>query len=366
MPLGNLKTTLHRTRVFKPNTRLSLLTWKGLDPDLPFLLRPLPRRMAEGREDRWYHCSPRTSYMSPPPDSAALWSWARPFLLLTSAPPPTCPVGITQPTPWNLKREVEMEWNSQRPDITPRPTFHPGLWGWGTSHQVPYQGPGLPLGEARGYYSPPLWRHASDKRLNSTRSIWAEAWAGCIIKWQGVSRPHGPGRADFIIPSTRNSLCYGKKRASLNVLEMFHLAMTPIMTSRFLLTARVFWSADSKQFSLHSPKCSGIFWVLWIGVEDRKSNPKNGGHRKTTIRNRLRTIPGSHRIFPRPPDRPGKTTPCESAGPLLGREDTGELTGGSLAAWRSRQTTPRETALPTTLLLLAQRHLKTELIFINW
>ena len=39
MPLGNLKTTLHRTRVFKPNTRLPSLTWKGLDPDLPLFQR---------------------------------------------------------------------------------------------------------------------------------------------------------------------------------------------------------------------------------------------------------------------------------------------------------------------------------------
>ena len=93
-----------------------------------------------------------------------------------------------------------------------------------------------------------------------------------------------------------SALCYRKKGASLNVLEMFHLAMTPIMTSCFLLTARVFWSVDSKQFSLHSLKCSGIFWVLWIGVEDRKSNPKNGGHRKSSVLNRLRTISGSHSL----------------------------------------------------------------------
>ena len=112
------------------------------------------------------------------------------------------------------------------------------------------------------------------------------------------------------------ALCYGKKGASLNVLEMFHLAMTPIMTSCFLLTARVFWSADSKQFSLRARKCSGIFWVLWIGVEDRKSNPKNGGHRKSSVLNRLRMIPGSHRVFPRPPGRPERATPCESAGSL--------------------------------------------------
>ena len=92
------------------------------------------------------------------------------------------------------------------------------------------------------------------------------------------------------------ALCYGKKGASLNVLEMFHLAMTPIMTSCFLLTARVFWSADSKQFSLRARKCSGIFWVLWIGAEDRKSNPKNGGHRKSSVLNRLRMIPGSHSL----------------------------------------------------------------------
>ena len=115
---GNQKWKRHvypKTSVFKPNSMVSLFTWKGLDPDLPFLLRPLPQRMGEGREDQWYHRSPRTSYTSPPPDSTALWSLAHTPLL--PADQHTCrrPAlsASPAPTPWNWKSEVETEWNSQ-------------------------------------------------------------------------------------------------------------------------------------------------------------------------------------------------------------------------------------------------------------
>ena len=92
-------------------------------------------------------------------------------------------------------------------------------------------------------------------------------------------------------------------------------------------------------------------------LKTEKSNPKNVGHRKSRVLDRLRMIPGSdspHRIFTRPPDRPGKSyTTWGGKAPPQGVRETSEVAGVSLARRRSAETTLWETASPTALLLLA-------------